>query len=422
MIKEEFLHYIWQQKLFPAKAMKTTCGEIVEIIDVGKRNTNEGPDFFNAKIKIGDKLWAGNVEIHLKSSDWRHHRHSENPVYDSVILHVVKQADTKIKRNSGENIPQLELECPQNMIDNYSNLLNKNSSIRCEDFIKDIPGIFISSWLNALLSERLLRKTEQISALLEQNRNNWEEAFYVVLSRSFGFGINNEPFERLAKSLPLVYLQKHKNNLVQLEALFFGQAGLLPEEKTDTYVETLKREYDFLKSKFKLTTMEDPGWKMLRLRPGNFPQVRIAQFASLIYASSKMFSKIIAKPEYDYIHSLFSIQLSEYWDTHYTFNKTSPKRTKHLGKKAIDILLINTIVPFLFYYGQRMENEDLQESALKILEQISPEKNNITEEWTRIGIKLINAFDTQAVIQLKNNYCDNKDCLRCRIGHKVLTK
>jgi len=422
MIKEDFLHYIWQHKLFINHDLQTTSGELLEVIDVGIKNTDAGPDFFNAKIKIGDKIWAGNVEIHLRSSNWDLHKHAENEEYQSVILHVVQQADADIQRKTGENIPQLELKYPSHLTENYTHLLEKEGTIRCAKHIEDVSYIFISSWINTLLSERLLRKTEHIASLLEKNNNNWEEAFYVVLARNFGFGVNGEPFERLAQSIPLIYLQKHKNNLLQIEAMFFGQAGLLPEESADEYVEKLKKEYHFLKNKFNLTPLQQPCWKMMRVRPSNFPHVRVAQFAALINQSSKLFSKVIENPDYQYICSLFAVETSDYWKTHCHFNEESVSSPKKLGKKTIDILLINTIIPFIFYYGKRNNNEFLQEKALKLLEQVPKEENKITAEWESLGIKIKNAFDSQAAIELKNNYCEKKDCLRCRIGHKVLTK
>jgi hypothetical protein len=420
-MKEDFLHYIWQHKLFSVHDLKTTDGEQIEIIDVGKKNTNAGPDFFNAKIKIGDKLWAGNVEIHLQSSDWKLHGHETNNDYQSIILHVVKQADKDIFRTSGEKIPQLELKYSAQIEENYEQLLTKKDTLPCANKLNQVPDIFILSWMNTLLTERLLRKTETIANLLDQNKNNWEEAFYIILARNFGFGINGEPFERLAKSLPLIYLQKHKNNITQIEALLFGQAGLLPTKGEEDYSKKLIAEYDFLRAKFELTPLDNAGWKLLRLRPSNFPHIRIAQFASLIHQSSKLFSKIIERPDYDYITSLFSVQLSDYWDTHYTFKKESTKQSKQLGKNAINTLLINTVVPFLFYYGKSNEDIDLQEKAISLLEKIPPEKNSIISEWECFGVKLKNSFDTQAMIELKTNYCDKKDCLRCRIGHKILT-
>jgi hypothetical protein len=422
MIKEDFLHYIWQHKLFIGHNLKTTNGEELEVIDTGTRNDDAGPDFFNAKIKMGDKIWAGNVEIHLQSSDWNLHKHTNNDDYQSVILHVVQQANTDIKRKTGENIPQLELKYPDQMVENYHNLFTRRETIRCSKHINEVSSIFISSWMNTLLSERLLKKTEHITSLLEKNNHNWEESFYTILARNFGFGTNSEPFERLAQSIPLICLQKHKNNLLQIEAMMLGQAGLLPEEDTDEYVKKLRKEYTFLKKKFNLISLQQPGWKLMRVRPGSFPHVRIAQFAALVNQSSKLFSKVIENPDYEYICSLFSTKTSDYWETHYHFKEESMPRSKKLGKKTIDILLINTIIPFIFYYGKRNENESLQENALKLLEQIPKEENKITSEWENLGIKIENAFDSQAVIQLKNNYCEKKDCLRCRIGHKVLTK
>jgi len=420
MIKETLLQYIWQNKLFAVHNLQTTNGETIEVIDFGRRNTDAGPDFFNAKLKIGNKMWAGNVEIHLRSSDWLRHKHDKDEAYNSVILHVVKEADTDIFRATGEKIPQLVLPISAGILEKYENLIDKNKKIPCAKEFSQIPEIFIHSWLNALLLERLHSKTEHIASLLEKNKNNWEEAFYIILLRNFGFGINGEPFERLAQSLSLTYLQKHKNNLFQIEAMFFGQAGLL--ENGDEYAGKLKSEYNFLRTKFALTPLENAGWKLLRLRPVNFPQLRIAQFAALIHNSSKLFSKIIENPDYEYVFKLFEVEPSEYWDTHYTFRHASPKRSKKMGENAINTLLINTIVPFLFFYGKKNNNESLQESALKLLEKIPPETNRITKEWAETGIKPQNAFDTQALIELQKNYCDKKDCLRCRICHKVLRK
>lgn len=422
MIKEELLQYIWEQKLYSVGNLKTTENNTIEIIDVGRRNTNAGPDFFNAKIKIGDKVWAGNVEIHQQSSDWKQHGHETDAAYQSVILHVVKKANCDIYRNTGEKISQLELKYPDELEQKYKELFQKKETIRCSKNIAEVPDIFISSWMNYLLTERLLRKTEHISDLLERNKSNWEETFYIILARNFGFGINGDALERLAQSVPLIYLQKHKNNLLQIEAMFFGQAGLLETKTTDEYVEKLKKEYTFLQSKFELKPLQNAGWKLLRLRPTNFPHIRIAQFSSLIHHSSKLFSKIIEQPDYTYIKSLFTVQPSEYWETHYSFKQSSPKKSKNLGENAIDILLINTIVPFLFYYGKRTENIEMQEKALNLLEQIPAEKNSIISEWKLLGIKTKTAFDSQALIELKTNYCDKKDCLRCRIGHKVLTR
>ena len=368
-MSESILHYIWHHKLFPARDLKTTENEPVEIINVGQHNTDAGPDFFNAKIKIGDTVWAGNVEIHQNSSDWNKHNHQHNAAYNSVILHIVEKADTEVFRKNGKKIPQLELAIPENIAQNYANLLREKNRIACADKIAEIPQIFIENWKNALLTERLEQKTNAINALLTESSNHWEECFYIVLARNFGFGTNSQAFEEMAKSLPLSILAKHKNDLFQLEALFFGQADLLSEKSEDDYTKNLIREYNFLSAKYDLQKKLDVSrWKLLRLRPDNFPHIRIAQFASLIHSSSKLFSKIIDKPEIDYLRTLFACEVSDYWQRHYTFSgEESKKRTKKLGKQSVDTILINTVVPFLFAYAVQKDNADLKNKAVTLL-------------------------------------------------------
>jgi len=420
-MKESILHYVWQNKLFTAHNLCTTDGEPVEIIDVGKYNTDAGPDFFNAKVKIADTLWAGNVEIHTCSTDWVKHNHHSDKAYDSVILHVVQQVDGDVFRIDGDKIPQLQLVYPKDIETNYEQLISEQKWIPCADKISLVPEIFIQSWKNALLTERLEQKTHAIELLLVENNQHWEEAFYITLARNFGFGTNSQAFESLSKSLPISVLGKHKDNLFQLEALLFGTAGLLPVETADEYALKLKQEYNFLRSKFKLNPIEGSLWKLLRLRPDNFPHIRIAQFAALIYSSSKLFSKIVENSDIDFIRSLFSCEPSSYWKTHYLFENESPAKAKKLGHSSINGILINTIVPFLFYYASQKGNDELKDKAIQILEKIPGERNSIVSAWQNVGIKSESAYDSQALLQLKKQYCDEKKCLRCRIGHKVLT-
>jgi len=421
-MKESILHYIWQQKLFTQQGLQTTDGELVEVIDVGKLNTDAGPDFFNAKVKIGQTLWAGNVEIHTLASDWNKHNHQSDKSYDTVILHVVKKADIEICRHEGEKIPVLELKYPAEIEQNYETLINEKKWIACADKIQDVPAIFIHSWKNALLTERLWLKTNHIQQLLDENNQHWEEAFYITLARSFGFGTNSQAFEMLAKSISLAILGKHKNDLFQIEALLFGQAGLLEKENTDEYFQKLKKEFGFLKAKFDLKPIDGAQWKLLRLRPENFPHIRIAQFAAIIHSSTKLFSKIIEMPEADYLISLFRCEPSEFWKTHYHFAEKSTEKSKKLGKSSIYSLLINTVIPFVYYYAHQKGNEELKEKALTLLDKIPAEKNSIITGWQNLGIKVETAYDSQAFLHLKKLYCDEKKCLRCRIGHKVLTK
>jgi len=420
-MKESILHYVWQNKLFVSQEIKTTDGERVEIIDVGRINTDAGPDFFNAKIKIGDTLWAGNVEVHTVSSEWNKHNHQQDKAYDSVILHVVLQADSDVYRIDGTKIPQLELKFPQQIETNYELLFSQQKWIPCADKIDQVPSIVIQSWKNALLTERLEQKMSAIESLLNENNRHWEEAFYITLARSFGFGTNSQAFESLAKSLPLSVLGKHKDQLFQLEALLFGQAGLLDLETYDDYSANLKKEYEFLRAKYELNPLEKSQWKLLRLRPDNFPHVRIAQFAALIHSSTKLFSKITENPNLTYIRTLFAYETSTYWKANYLFGRESKVRTKRLGEQSINGLIINTVVPFLFCYADQKKNDDLKDRALQILEQLESEQNAIITGWRSLGLHVDNAFDSQSLLQLKKSYCDEKKCLRCRIGHKILT-
>ena len=418
-MKESILHYIWQFRLFPVQDLKTTDGQTVEIIDPGKPNTDAGPDFFNAKIKIDNTLWAGNIEIHSLSSDWVRHHHTTDKAYDNVILHVVNKADANVVRTNGDSVAQLELAVPDHIRINYDELLREKKWIPCADKIHQVPLFLVNDWKNSLLVERLEQKTEMIETLLSQSNNHWEEAFYVSMARSFGFGTNSEAFERLARSLPMSILAKHKDNIFQLEAMLFGQAGLLENTVNDEYQLNLQKEYRFLQSKYQLKPIESSEWKLLRLRPDNFPHVRLSQFAALIHRSTKLFSKIIESDNLQVMRGLFICEVSDYWKKHFLFGKESSVSGKRLGSKSVDILLINTVVPFLFAYFKKKNSDN--DIALKLLELIPAEKNVIIRKWMELGIGAFSAFDSQALLQLKKKYCDEKKCLRCRIGHKVLS-
>lgn len=418
-MKESILHYIWQFRLFPVQDLKTTDGQTVEIIDPGKPNTDAGPDFFNAKIKIDNTLWAGNIEIHSLSSDWVRHHHTTDKAYDNVILHVVNKADANVFRTNGDSVAQLELAVPDHIRINYDELLREKKWIPCADKIHQVPLFLVNDWKNSLLVERLEQKTEMIETLLSQSNNHWEEAFYVSMARSFGFGTNSEAFERLARSLPMSILAKHKDNIFQLEAMLFGQAGLLENTVNDEYQLNLQKEYRFLQSKYQLKPIESSEWKLLRLRPDNFPHVRLSQFAALIHRSTKLFSKIIESDNLQVMRGLFICEVSDYWKKHFLFGKESSVSGKRLGSKSVDILLINTVFPFLFAYFKKKNSDN--DIALKLLELIPAEKNVIIRKWMELGIGAFSAFDSQALLQLKKKYCDEKKCLRCRIGHKVLS-
>lgn len=420
-MKEEFLHYIWQYRLFNNDSINLPNGDIITIIDVGIHNTDAGPDFFNAKIKIGKTLWVGNVEIHIKSSDWVKHKHHTNKAYDNVILQVVKENDINVVNTRGEEISTIELDFDNDIYLRYSDLLKSKLWIPCEEKLNYVDEFTVSQWISKLTIERLEEKAIIIEEILIRNNNNWEETFYQSISKSFGLKINAEPFEMLARSIPLKYLAKHKNSLFQLEALLFGQAGFLSDDEGgDEYYESLKKEYCFFKRKFELIPIEKHLWKFLRLRPGNFPTIRIAQFAGLIYQSSSLFSKIVEIENVNELKKILNSKHSEYWNTHYIFNKLSIKRKKNLGLSFINSIMINTIIPFLFLYGEKRNNEELKERAVEFLEKLPAENNSIIKSWRCLNINAENAADSQALLQLKNNYCNKKECLSCQIGNSII--
>lgn len=418
---EEILHYVWKFRLFQ-KDLRTTDGQPIEVIDVGLHNTDGGPDFFNAKVKIGDKVWAGNIEIHRSSDDWVKHNHHTDKSYNSVILHVVGKVTRDVKNEAGQNIVQCEISYPQHIEDSYEFLLHSNADIPCCNYIGSMPSFHLHSWMNNLLIERLERKSNHIKDLLSRFSNSWEDMFYVLLSRNFGFGLNSDSFERLALSLPLRYIQKQGDNLIQIEALLFGQSGMLDKMNiNDDYFTLLQKEYEFLKNKYDLSPLESYVFKSLRSRPSAFPQIRIAQLAALLYNTHGLFSKIVSCEDLGRIRLMFHINASEYWQTHYSFGLKSERKSKYLGDASLDIILINTVIPILFIYGKSINSDVHCERALRFLEELSPEKNSITKRFSKLGIPLNNAADSQAIIQLKREYCERRKCLFCRIGHQVLT-
>lgn len=421
-MNEDFLQYIWKHSLFRHKNCIASTGEKLEIINVGEHNSNAGPDFINARVKIGDTLWAGNVEVHSRTSDWNKHNHNNDKSYDNIILHVVGKNDCVIRRSGGEIIPSMELNYSKKLERNYHSLLLANRRIPCDAHLIKTDRFLIRSWLGKMAVERLMQKSDYIQNILVQHKNNWEEAFYQILARNFGFGVNAEPFELLAKSLPTHYLAKHKNNLTQVEAMLFGQAGLLNESKKDYYALHLAKEYRFLKHKFSLVPIESHLWKFLRLRPANFPTIRLSQLANLICQSNGLFSKIIEETNVMKLKENFKLQASEYWDNHYVFDKPSVRRIKKLSGSSIDIIIINTIAPFLFVYGDRKDQPELKEKAIDLLEQLPSENNHITSEFAKYGIIVKNAFESQALIHLKNEYCIKKSCLKCQIGSVIIGK
>ena len=418
---EEFLHYIWKFRLFNNTNLKTHTGEAIEIVKPGDQNHHAGPDFQNAVIKIGETLWAGNVEIHINSSDWNKHKHSSDKVYNNVILHVVLNDDCTISRTSGEVIPAIELKerIDKNTYLKYADLISSKQWISCSRSINQVDSMIITSWLSRLLAERLERKSESIINSLNLNKYNWQETFYQQLARNFGFKLNAGPFEMMAKSLPLAYLGKHRNNLEQIEALIFGQAGMLDGKFTEDYPLYLQKEYSFLKLKYKLQPIDNHLWKFLRLRPASFPTIRLSQFSQLINNSEGLLSKVLECSSLSDYYELFKVSASYYWQTHYTFGKQTAQSIKLLGKSSVDVILINTVAPFLFVYGSHKEHI-YKEKGLNLLESIQGENNSVIKKWKGIGMETGTAFNTQALLELKSSYCDAKKCLSCSIGSSLL--
>lgn len=417
---EQLLHYIWKHRIFPLKQLETTAGISVEVIDPGLNNSNAGPDFFNAKIRINGTLWVGNVEIHSKASDWYRHGHDQNKVYDSVILHVAREVDCEVKRTSGEPIPQMQLSCPEHIKKNYQELHKADMLPPCYKIIPDISSFTIHSWLSVLQSERFEHKSEAIHARLKHCNGSWEDAFFITLARNFGFGLNGDAFEKWAGLIPLRSVDKHRDSLFKVEAIFFGQAGLLEEPLDDPYYKMLQKEFAYLKHLFQLPVMDPSLWRFLRLRPGNFPHVRIAQLAYLYSTKWGLFSRLMGASSIKQIKEVLSTSVSDYWEEHYQFYPPSPRRSKHLSESTYNLLIINTVVPFLYAYGKHKIDDDLCQRAGNLLEELKAEDNYVTRMWNGVGLNVNNAADSQALLELKKEYCDKKKCLYCRIGFEYL--
>ena len=419
---EQLLHYVWKHKIFPLKELKTTTGQQVEVIDTGLANTDAGPDFFNAKLELDGVLWIGNIEIHERSSDWFKHGHHADTGYNSVILHIASEIDTEISRSNGERIPQIQLICPEAVRTNYKELLETDSYPPCYRIIPSLPPFTAHSWMTALQMERFEQKATLLNERLKRCQGNWEDAFFITLARNFGFGLNGDAFETWAHRLPFRAVDKHRNDLFQIEAIFFGQAGILEDSDGDGYYLRLKKEYTYLQHKFGLIPMDASLWRFLRLRPANFPHIRIAQLACLYHRAYGLLSRIMETETLQGVRDILKGGTSEYWLTHYTFGGSSPSRPKTLSNTSLDLLIINTVVTFLYAYGLHKGNRVLCARAGSFLEELKAENNYITRMWEQCGMKASNAADSQALIQLKKEYCDKKKCLYCRIGYEYLKR
>tara|TARA_R110001583_G_scaffold114876_6_gene265403 strand:+ start:14268 stop:15539 length:1272 start_codon:yes stop_codon:yes gene_type:complete len=421
-MKENLLHFIWKLKLFTTKNLQTTNKEIIEINSVGIENSNEGPDFLNAKIVINEQLWAGNVEIHLKSSDWYAHNHEIDENYDAVILHVVWEHDVEIFRKSEVEIATLELKnyISKDLLNKHLQLFSKPKKwINCENDIFSIDSFVLNNWVERLYFERLEHKSKQIQQILSATNNNWEATLFNLLAKNFGLKINADAFLNFSKSFEFSIVRKVSSNSEQLEALFLGQAGLLSNEYESNYYKKLKETYEYLRVKFKLSPISKGEIQFFRLRPNNFPTIRISQLAELYHLYQNLFSKVIEITTLDGFYDLFNVSTSQFWKTHYTFDKESKKSTKKLTKSFVDLLLINTIIPLKFMHLKSLGNTDYS-AIFSIIEKIKPEKNTIITKFNELKIKSNNAGQTQALLQLKNEYCNKQLCLQCAVGKELL--
>lgn len=422
-MKEEFLHYLWKFKKFDPLNLKTFNGEEITIINVGQYLELAGPDFFNAQITIGNQKWAGNVEIHIKSSDWYVHHHERDEVYENVILHVVWEHDTEIFRKNNTEIPVLELKkyVDAATITNYQSLISPKSWIFCEKQLKEIDGFTINNWLERLFFERLERKSKPIFELLVQTKHNWEAVLFCLLAKNFGLNTNGEIFSKIAQSIPFSVIRKESFEVENLEALLLGSAGLLDSEKEDAYFKDLKFRYFYLLHKYQLEKGIVEPVQFFKHRPDNFPTIRLSQLANLYHGHQNLFSRISTATSAKGIYEIFEISASDYWQNHYQFDKESPKKKKKLSRSFVDLITINTIIPLQFAYAKSQAKE-ISEDLIQLLNEVAPEKNAIMDKFNSFGIKSKNAFESQSLLQLKNEYCNKSRCLECAIGMELLKR
>lgn len=423
---ERLMQYVWQHRLWMPGSIHDVDGNPVTVIDPGLLNTNAGPDFFNAKVRIGDRIWVGNVEMHIRASDWHRHGHDSDEAYHSVVLHVVQHSDDRIYRPGGEVIPQVVMPCAEDFRHHYEKMIhNPCSELPCADYIRKLDPIHIRSWLDALAHERLYAKSDRVRELYERSGADWQTVIFVTLARALGFGLNSDPFERLALSIPPAVLMKHRDNRLALEAILFGQAGLLNpgtvDESSRPYLERLRCEYDFMAAKFSLTPPPSLGWKMARMRPRNFPHRRIGALAAILSGGFEVARHLFYITDADSARALFDVTLEDFWAGHVNFGPGADgARAKAFSSDSLNLLVINVVAPILNAYGEIYGNDVMHELALDILHQLPPERNNVIRLFATAGLRCADAFTSQAMIQLRRAYCEPRKCLYCRIGHRYL--
>lgn len=419
---ERLMQYVWQHRLLLHDDMTTVDGKRISVVDPGRLNSDAGPDFFNAKVKIDGNMWVGDVEIHVRASDWHRHKHDGDPAYDSVILHVVDRDDTRICRSNGEVIPQMTMNCDAEFHVRYHQLVDRaDIDLPCAPEIPSTSTLHLTDWITSLAYERLHAKADHIAELQKLYTGDWEQTCYVVLARALGFSTNSEPMERLAKSLPLRFLRKHSDSLLAIESLFFGQGGFLDKvPDCDPYVSQLGREHKFLAHKFSLRPLQPLGWKMARMRPHNFPHRRIALLARLVCGDFRLVHRLLAMRSPEEAMAMFNTPLTGYWSTHFTFSPSTERSYETLSRASASSLVINVAVPLMMAYGRAHGDEAMTQKAVDWLQQLPAESNSIVTLFGNAGIRSDSAFVSQALIQLRRNYCEQRKCLFCRLGHRLL--
>ena len=420
-MREEFLHHLWMYKKFQISNLQSTSGKSVQILQVGQYTQQAGPDFFNAQVVIDNQKWAGNVEIHLKSSDWYVHHHEQDAAYDNVILHVVWEHDVEIFREDNTSIPTLELKkyVASTTLESYERLMVPKRWIFCENDIATVNPFLFKNWQERLFFERMERKLLQVDSLLKSMNNDWEATLFAMLAKSFGLNTNGSIFLQMTQSIPFQVILKERYDVDNLIALFFGRLGLLDSQKEEVYYEKLKKQFDYLNHKYKLEDCIIAEPSFFKHRPDNFPTIRLVQLAQLYHLQQNLFSSIVDSTSINIIENILTLNIPEYWETHYQFDKISPKKRKPLSKSFIQLQIINTSVPLKFAYA-KSQGKEISDDIIALMEQLTPENNSTILKFSEYGVKAENAFDSQSLLQLKNEYCDKKRCLECAVGIALL--
>lgn len=424
-IPEELLHFVWRSKLMNLNGLETQDSQALTILNFGQYNTNAGPDFLEGSIRLEETTWYGQIEMHVNASDWKKHNHNDDPAYDNVILHVVWNYDVDIVRKDGSIIPTLSLQglISDDILTNYESLISAKDWIPCQHHLKTLDKGFVPFWLSRLSIERVEHKTTWLKTIWLASNKDWDQTFYVGLCAAFGLKVNKDAFIRLAKTIPLRLLLKYIDTLNQVEALLFGGSGLLNNTEIENeYITNLSKEFHFLKQKHHVREIEAVNWKFSKLRPNNFPTVRIAQLAKLLNHHPRLFSELLHTNTPEEIFQYFDVSIEDgFWHNHYTFKSESTPKSKSIGQTLKVSIIINLIVPMLFLYGKELDEQEYCDASINLLESLNPESNAIMDHWKALGITPENAKESQALLELKNNYCTYKQCLQCQIGYKIIT-